>query len=62
MKYGTLVLLGLMIMVNVHEAMGQGSPSTLPAVVYPETRKVEQVDDYLQRPMILAIEWLTNLV
>ena len=60
MKYGTLVLLGLMIMVNVHEAMGQGSPSTLPAVVYPETRKVEQVDDYHGTRIADPYRWLED--
>ena len=60
MKYGTLVLLGLMIMVNVYEAMGQGSPSTLPAVVYPETRKVEQVDDYHGTRIADPYRWLED--
>ena len=60
MKYGTLVLLGLIIMVNVHEAMGQGSPSTLPAVVYPETRKVEQVDDYHGTRIADPYRWLED--
>ena len=60
MKYETLVLLGLMIMVNVHEAMGQGSPSTLPAVVYPETRKVEQVDDYHGTRIADPYRWLED--
>ena len=60
MKYGRLVLLGLMIMVNVHEAIGQGSPSTLPAVVYPETRKVEQVDDYHGTRIADPYRWLED--
>ena len=60
MKYGTLVLLGLMIMVNVHEAMGQGSPSTLPPVVYPETPKVEQVDDYHGTRIADPYRWLED--
>ena len=60
MKYEILGLLGLMIMVNVHEAMGQGSPSTLPAVVYPETRKVEQVDDYHGTRIADPYRWLED--
>ena len=60
MKYGILGFLGLMIMVNVHEAMGQGSPSTLPAVVYPETRKVEQVDDYHGTEIADPYRWLED--
>ena len=47
-------------MVNVHEAMGQGSPSTLPAVVYPETRKVEQVDDYHGTEIADPYRWLED--
>ena len=60
MKYEILGLLGLMIMVNVHEAKGQGSPSTLPAVVYPETRKVEQVDDYHGTRIADPYRWLED--
>ena len=59
MKYEILGLLGLMIM-NVHEAKGQGSPSTLPAVVYPETRKVEQVDDYHGTRIADPYRWLED--
>ena len=60
MKYEILGLLGLMIMVNVQEAKGQGSPSTLPAVVYPETRKVEQVDDYHGTRIADPYRWLED--